>query len=93
LLIELLEVSQHGEVNGATKAGLEDVGRDASIESFDFSIIIEIPAGNGYIAKKVGSELDIIGRDHQYHFDVLKRLEGGCCDRTRNEAVLSLVRH
>ena len=82
---------EHGEIDGAAEAGLEDIRRDAAIKRSDFSIVVEVPAGDGYVLEEVGSEGDILGRNHQDHFDVLERLECGCRDGAGNEAVLTLV--
>ena len=53
LLVELFEVSEHREEDGTAEASLEDVGCDASIESCNFTIVIEVPAGNRYVLEEV----------------------------------------
>ena len=82
---------EHGEIDGAAEAGLEDVRRDAAIKRRYFSIVVEVPAGDGYVLEEVESEDDILGRNHQHHFDVLEWLECSCRDGAGNEAVLTLV--
>lgn len=82
---------QHGEVDGAAEARLEDVGRDSTIEGLDLAIVVEIPAGDGDVPEEVGSKGDIGGRDHQHHLDVFQRLEGSRSNRAGNESVLALT--
>lgn len=74
LLIELFTMSEHGEVDGAAEAGLEHVGSDAAVEGGYLAVIVEVFAGDGDVAKEVGTESHVSWRNHQDHFDVLQRL-------------------
>ena len=89
-MIELLTVAQHGKVDGAAEASPDHVGSEPTVKGSHSAIIVEVPKGDGNVLQEIWSEDGVLRRDHQHHLDVLKGLERGTSNRTRDEAVLAL---